>query len=377
MDFFIPSNFVPVKPSFMNFTFSSKTIHILLFSAFLLLVCGCSKNVTMTRLVPAPVTVPSHIQKIVLVDRTKPQSEGLAILEGIITGELPFEVRNAVQATLSSLQMSLNSSPRFQIVRATERLPGGIFGQMFPNPLDWYTVEQLAQRYQADAVLALENFSSDFVVTDQQRLIKKTVTEGKTTRQIEVLGWYVEGVANVSAGFRLYDPKDRNMVDQQRFEKKNLWLAEGETKAQALALLITKADAARAVGEMAGAGYATKIAPMYAQISRGFFPKSKTDPAVSKGARLAEVDQWDQAIQTWQAALPGADEESGGMLTYNIAVGYEVLGSLDLAKEWAGRAYTDFGLKKGRNYTRTLNGLINQQILLERQMQKENKIEEN
>lgn len=65
------------------------------------------------------------------------------------------------------------------------------------------------------------------------------------------------------------------------------------------------------------------------------------------------------------------------MLTYNIAVGYEVLGSLDLAKEWAGRAYTDFGLKKGRNYTRTLNGLINQQILLERQMQKENKIEEN
>jgi len=160
----------------------------------------------MTRLIPAPVTVPSHIQKIVLVDRTKPQSEGLAILEGIITGELPFEVRNAVQATLSSLQMSLNSSPRFQIIRANERLPGGIFGQMFPNPLDWYTVEQLANRYDADAVLTLENFSSDFIITDQQRLIKKTVTEGKTTRQIEVQGWYVEGVANVSAGFRLYDP---------------------------------------------------------------------------------------------------------------------------------------------------------------------------
>lgn len=325
----------------------------------------------MTRLIPAPVTVPSHIQKIVLVDRTKPQSEGLAILEGIITGELPFEVRNAVQATLSSLQMSLNSSPRFQIIRANERLPGGIFGQMFPNPLDWYTVEQLANRYDADAVLTLENFSSDFIITDQQRLIKKTVTEGKTTRQIEVQGWYVEGVANVSAGFRLYDPKDRNMVDQQRFEKKNLWSAEGETKAQALALLITKADAARAVGEMAGAGYATKIAPMYAEINRGFFPKSKTDPAVSKGARLAEVDQWEQAIQTWQDALSGADGESGGMLAYNIAVGYEVLGSLDLAKEWAGRAYTDFGLKKGRNYVRTLNGLISQQILLEQQMQRE------
>lgn len=376
MDFFIRTNFVPIKTQIMNFCLSPKNTLNVLFATILLIASGCSKNVTMTRLVPAPVTVPNHIQKIVLVDRTKPQSEGLAIIEGIITGELPFEVRNAVQATLSSLQMSLNSSPRFQIVRATERLPGGIFGQMFPNPLDWYTVEQLANRYDADAVLTLENFSSDFVVTDQQRLIKKTVTEGKTSQQIEVQGWYVEGVANVSAGFRLYDPKDRNIVDQQRFEKKNLWSAEGETKAQALALLISKADAARAVGEMAGAGYATKIAPMYAEINRGFFPKSKTDQAVAQGARLAEVDQWEQAIQTWQAALPGADEESGGMLAYNIAVGYEVLGALELAKEWAGRAYTDFGLKKGRNYTRTLNGLLQQQALLDQQMKIDSRLDQ-
>ncbi len=352
----------------MKANFSSQRAFPLLLIVLLFVSGACSKNVSMTRLVPAPVTVPAHVQKIVLVDRTKPQSEGLAILGGIITGELPFEVRNAVQATLSSLQMTLNSSPRYQIVRATERLPGGIFGQMFPNPLDWYIVEQLANQYQADAVLTLENFSSDFIITDQQRLIKKTVTEGKTTKEIEVQGFYVEGVANVSAGFRLYDPKDRNIIDQQRFEKRNLWSAEAETKAQAMALLISKADATRAVGEMAGAGYAAKIAPMYAQINRGFFPKSKTDPAVAQGSRLAEVDQWEQAIEVWQAALPGADEESGGMLTYNIAVGFEVLGSLDLAKEWAGRAYTDFGLKKGRNYVNTLNGLINQQALLEQQM---------
>jgi hypothetical protein len=48
------------------------------------------------------------------------------------------------------------------------------------------------------------------------------------------------------------------------------------------------------------------------------FPKSKADPAVAQGARLAEVDQWEQAIETWQAALPDADEESGGMLRYNM-----------------------------------------------------------
>jgi hypothetical protein len=324
----------------------------------------------MTRLVPAPVNVPTHVQKIVLVDRTKPQSGGFAILEGIITGELPFEVRNSIQATLSSLQMTLNTSPRFQLVRANERLTGGFFGQIFPTPLDWNTVNRLAEAYQADAVLSLENFSSDFIITDQQKTIKKTITDGKTTRQIEVPGFYLEGVSTVSAGFRLYDPRERNIIDQQRFEKKNLWSAEGETKAQALALLISKADAARIVGEMAGTGYAYKIAPMYVEIHRGFFPKSKTDPLVAKGARLAEVDRWEEAIDLWTMAISDTDEKSAGMLSYNIAVGYEVLGSLDLAKEWAGRAYTDFGLKKGRSYVTTLNNMIRQQNALEKQLSK-------
>ena len=339
----------------------------------LVLFSACSKNVTLTRLVPAPITVPNHIQKIVLVDRTKPQSGGFAILEGLITGELPFEVRNSIEATLSSLQMTLNSSPRYQIVRANERFTGGFFGQVFPNPLDWNTVNQLAQSYSADAVLSLENFSSDFVITDQQRTIKKTIREGNTTRQIEVPGFYVEGISTVSAGFRLYDPTNRNLVDQQRFEKRNLWSAEGETKAQALALLITKADAARIVGEMAGAGYAYKIAPMFAEINREFFPKSKSEPMVAKGARLAEVDRWEEAIEVWKAAIPETDEKSAGMLSYNIAVGYEVLGSLELAKEWAGISYTDFGLKKGRSYVNTLQDLIRQQELLEQQMERDNK----
>ncbi|WP_222585003.1 DUF6340 family protein [Algoriphagus marincola] len=329
---------------------------------------ACSKNVTMTRLVPASVTVSPEIQKIVIVDRTKPQNEMVSVIEGLITGELPFEVRNSIEATLSSLQQTLNTSPRYDIVRANQRLTGGMFGQVFPNPLDWYTVERLCDEYKADAVLALENFNSDFVTTDREQLVKKTVGEGKNAQTVEVQGIYIEGVANVSAGFRLYDPFQRSIVDQQRFQKTNTWSAEAETKTQALALLIAKADATRIVGELAGAGYASKIAPMYVDVNRGFFPKSKTHPAVAKGARYAEVDQWEKAIQIWESGISTADEKTGGMLLYNIAVGYEVLGSLDLAKEWAGRAYTEFDLKKARNYVRILDQEIQNANLINKQM---------
>ncbi|MFC3415705.1 DUF6340 family protein [Algoriphagus hitonicola] len=346
-----------------------KILGLILGTGLMLQFSSCSKTVTMTRLVPAAVSVSPEIQKIVIVDRTKPQNEVVSVIEGLITGELPFEVRNSIEATLSSLQQTLNTSPRFEVVRANQRLTGGMFGQIFPNPLDWYTVERLCEEYQADAVLVLENFSADFVTTDQEKLIKKTVGEGNNERTVEVKGIYLEGVADVSAGFRLYDPFQKSIIDQQRFQKTNTWSAEAETKTQALALLIAKADATRIVGELAGAGYATKIAPMYVDINRGFYPKSKTHPAVAEGARLAEVDQWEQAIQTWESALPNADEKTGGMLLFNIAVGYEVLGSLDLAKEWAGRAYTEYGLKKARNYVRTLDQEIQNANLLNQQIQ--------
>lgn len=331
---------------------------------------GCSKKVTMTRLVPAAIQVPPHIQKILLVDRTKPQSGLVNILEGLITGELPFEVRNAIDATLSALQTTLNTSPRYQITRSSQRLTGGLFGQAFPTPLPWDTIEELCDTHQADAVLVLENFSADFITTEKEKMISKEVRKGDKVETIQVNGIYVEGIADVSAGFRLYDPSQRSIVDQQRFQETNTWSAEAETKTQALSLLIAKAEATRFVGELAGMAYAAKIAPLYEAIDRSYYPKSKTHPSVETGVRYAEVDQWQRAIDTWKAALPEADSKTSGMLLYNIAVGYEVLGDLEMAKTYAGRAFTDFGLKRGRKYANGLELEIQNQLLLENQLQK-------
>jgi hypothetical protein len=123
----------------------------------------------------------------------------------ILTGETPFEVRNAVEATMTEVQQVLNNSPRFEIIRSTERLRGGLFAQTMPEPLPWQLVEELCQRFDADAVLALERFSSDFVITDKKKVIKKSVGTGSEAKTIEVEGVYLEGLASVSAGFRMYE----------------------------------------------------------------------------------------------------------------------------------------------------------------------------
>lgn len=321
---------------------------------------SCTKNVSLTRLAPAEISIPSHVQRLLIVDRTEPESQGFAIIEGILTGEAPFEVKNAIETTLATIQQELNTSPRYEVIRARERLKGGLFSQTFPQPLMWSQIESLCASYNADGVLALEKFSSDFIVTDKKALIKKTVGTGKETKEIEVEGIYAEGVASVQVGFRFYDPANRNIADQIDFNKTNLWSAEAETRTQALALMIDKVRATQVVGQMAGSSYARRVAPMYLTISRSFFPKSKTNLFLEKGARLAEVNQWEQAIDTWMRGLDAPnDEKTAGKLAYNIAIGYEVLGNLVLAQEWAGKAYTSYGLKKGRSYA----GNLTQQIM--------------
>jgi hypothetical protein len=333
---------------------------------------SCTKNVSLTRLAPAEISIPSHVQRLLIVDRTEPESQGFAIIEGILTGEAPFEVKNAIETTLATIQQELNTSPRYEVIRARERLKGGLFSQTFPQPLTWNQIESLCASYDADGVLALEKFSSDFIVTDKKALIKKTVGTGKEAKVIEVDGIYAEGVASVQVGFRFYDPANRNIADQIDFNKTNLWSAEAETRTQALAMMIDKVRATQVVGQMAGASYARRVAPMYLTVSRSFFPKSKTNPALGHGARLAEVNQWEQAIDTWIVGLNAPnDDKTAGRLAYNIAIGYEVLGNLALAQEWAGKAYTSYGFKKGRSYA----GNLTQQIMAEEMVRRQLAVE--
>jgi hypothetical protein len=349
-------------------------INLLILLPAVLLLTSCSKTVTLNRMVPAEISVPTYVQRLLLVDRTAPQNEGMAIIEGILTGEVPFEVKNAAEATLTTVQQELNTSPRYEVIRARERLRGGLFSQTFPSPLTWAQVDELCNRYGTDALLVLEKFSSDFVVTDKRKIIKKTVGTGRDAREIEVEGVYLEGVASVSAGFRLYDPETRNIFDQVNYDKTNLWSAEAETRTQAAAMLIDKVRASQYVGRMAGASYAHRIAPMSVSINRTIYEKPKSNPALAKGSRLAQVGQWEEAMDTWQLGLSqNNDRKTGGRLCYNLALGYEVMVDLEEARFWAGKAFTDYGYKKGRTYAQEISRRIRQEEIVREQLAREYK----
>lgn len=340
----------------------------ILFAAALT-VSSCSKAVYINTMRPAEITFPAHVNTILLVNRSEFDKKGWEIAEGVLTGELPGEDKAGIQEVMGAFQQQLMASPRFKVKRASEALPGNSLTGAFPEPLSWSQVERLCRNYQADAVVAIEIYDTDFIVTNGKRDVTKEVVEKDgSKRQVKTTEFYAEGVANVKVGFRLYDPKERTIADQQLFNPNNSWTATGTSAKDALSHLIQKTEAARYVSRVAGANYATKIAPMPIQLSRFFYAKAKHTPALAQGARYAEVGQWDLAVQTWRKSLTNpTNRKDAGKLAYNLAVGYEVLGDFEKARDWASRAYVNYDNKKGRSYTSLLDQRMRDNELLREQ----------
>jgi len=327
---------------------------------------SCMKSVSINTLRPADINIPNEIQSIVLVDRTAYEKDAIGIIEGVITGEGINEDQDGVMTMFSSLQNSLRISPRFDVIMASERLRGQNILGSFPDPLDWRQIDQLTRKYNADALLAIEIFDSNFIVTNGKRKNTRTVEDEDGNKvEEEYTEFFAEGVGNTRIGLRLYDKENRTVIDQDIYTENKTWEASATSLKEALAQLIDKSQATKYLAQSVGNTYARKIAPMPVRISRSYYAKPKKNSYLSKGARQAGVNQWESAISTWKTGLRNtSDTKASGRMAYNIAVGYEILGDLFQAHEWAGRAYVDYGNKNGRSYASQLNNrMITEEIL--------------
>jgi tetratricopeptide (TPR) repeat protein len=220
--------------------------------------------------------------------------------------------------------------------------------------LGWNEINSLCNRFGGEAVISVEIFDTDFIVTEGKRRVKKTVGSGDDRREVEVDEFFAEGVGNIKIGIRLYDKLNQRIIDEQLLNETNTWRSAANSKAQAIAQLINKSKATQELAKRVASNYAYKVAPMPVRLTRSYYKKSKKAPALNRGTRLADVNQWEEAIQAWQAGISTADEKRAGYLAYNIAVGYEVLGDFDTAISWAQKAYTNYGNKRARGYVNTL-----------------------
>ena len=136
--------------------------------------CGKMSKVSVQMLEPGGITLPANVKTIALVDRSLSPNP-MKHMTGAITGESLMQERHGAQQTLTGLSSILSSSPRLQAKLTNTLLMGAQVDGVFPEPLDTATVSRICREYEADAVVALEDYNTQCVITTSEKHVNTTV----------------------------------------------------------------------------------------------------------------------------------------------------------------------------------------------------------
>jgi Family of unknown function (DUF6340) len=337
----------------------------ILFSLFLLAFISCkTSSLSVEVLKPAEITIPGPIKTLAVVNRSLPSEDHRAvnILEGVLTGEGIYVDREASQRTIAGVANKLNSSPRFRITVPDGINLKGTGTSIFPEPLSWTKIEEICKTYSADAVVALETFDSNVSTDFKKEDRKRKENERTITYKVHIATLDI----GIDAGWRIYYPNEKRIVDQNTFMDHKYWEGEGKNDDDAASKLPNPREAIKEAGFYAGNQYAYRISPMYVWVSRKYYKKGPLD---FENAKLnVKANDWEGAKEIWTKYINDPDQKLAGYANYNMALYYEIQGDLEKAKEWAQKSYTKYYHKPAYQYLNQLKQRINDQERLNYQM---------
>jgi len=96
-----------------------------------------------------------------------------------------------------------------------------------------------------------------------------------------------------------------------------------------------------------------RISPNWVRVSRYYYKKG--DDRLKSAKRFVKVNNWKEAVVLWSQSAKSPDHKIAGCACHNMALAAEMEGELNIALEWANKAYKDHMLKKERTYINELN----------------------
>jgi hypothetical protein len=328
---------------------------------YMLLSSSAWVNLTLVR--PSELMIPDHIQSIALIDRTKQEENTRNTVEQVLTGEAFKQDEQAVLKVADGFIESCSGTKRFVTVRTTERYISDGTKSTFPTPLDWNTVTDLCNKNQTDALLSIEIFDTDFILTNNPIKVNTNDNLGGILTHLE---FRATGVAVINLGIRLYDAVNRVILDEYQTTYRMNFDSQGGTLQAALNQLLDKVQATNRASFEAGFNYGRHITPTYYQVTRYFFDGPKK--SLGTGVRYSEVGDWHSAIDAWTKVVNNEKRKRAGRAAFDIAVAYEVLGDMETAKQWAARSHTEFREKEADDYYKLLCDRIIEERVANQQM---------
>jgi len=348
-----------------------KQIHPIRLIAILLLVffsSSCNKySFTTGILVPAEITVSQDIQSVGILNRSLPEKGNWLsnLAEGFISGESIFADREGSFNTIGGAANTLNVNPRFRATLIDGEEYKGTGTKQFPIPLEWSEVDKLCKKYGVDALVILETFDSDvFLGTGSKERTSKE--NGIERKYIE---YYAELRIRVNSGWRFYDNVNKKLIDQQVFHDEKMWSGTGLTPEEAMRKLPHKRNAINQAGVFAGEMLAFRISPKWLTASRTIYKKGGKQEHFKQARDYAKVNDWDNVERLMDPLTRISDPKIAARACHNTAVAHEMKGELQLAYDWAKKAFSLHKKSIYRDYINKLAVRIMDQDKLKEQME--------
>lgn len=328
----------------------------IVFFAIVFSSCASTEIMHLDVLQPAPVSLPSYIKNVAVVNRTlvAKRDKVFDAIDKIVTLEGSKTDHDAAEETVTGLTDELKKNSRFEEIKMvkqsdlTTNMPG-----MFPAPLSWDLVEKYCDQNNADALFSLELFDSDTKI--DYSVYKTTI---KTPfGMVPAIGQQANMHTLVKAGWRIYDLRDKEILDEASIAKAFNYYGRGMNPLLAAQALINKKEAVKEVGNAAGHAYAFRIIPLWIRVSRNYFVRGTNNFKIAK--RKAQTGNWDDAAKLWEEETKNSKRKVAGRACYNMAIINEINGHLDEAIKWAQKSYENYNNHLALYY---VNILKNRQI---------------
>lgn len=396
----------------------------------LLLNSACNPSTRIQVLQPAAFAVPEHIKTVATINRSVPRETLGSIVEGALTGEGIYQDRDGAMRALTGLTEALTRTPRFSVKSSgIEFEGGGIHGmpppiawQEIERLCTTYNADAVAALEMYDT-----DIRTDFITHEKKNTPKTTTTTATTnttttnnnssgtrpntqttggtrpntasssttttntssttnssnntnstnkndtnqsdrgsTTASSTIEYEATMYSSVKMGWRLYDPKNRRIIDEFTVSEDKKWNERAATKDAVLRELPTPREAVNVVSQNAGAKYGSRIAPTWASVERDYYKKGGDQ--MERAYRLTRTAKWKEAAAIWQPLTKSPDQKLASMACYNMAIACEVEGQLQSAREWAMQAYEQHNNKRGRTYANLLSQRIETQRRVNEQM---------
>jgi len=331
--------------------------------------CSSTNLVYISVLQPAPVSLPQDIKTVAVVNRSQAAKQNKVVdaIDKVMTMEGPGLDAAGADASITGLTDELWKNNRFagiKPVAGTETnnaAPG-----FFPAPLSWEAVEKICAENNADAVFSLELFDTDTKIN-----YAAIPTSLKTPLgNVPALEHEASMQTLVKTGWRIYDPRGRNILDEYSAGKTLNYSARGLNPVAAAGGLINRKEAVKEAGNQNGHAYALRLIPYWIRVYRDYYIKGSDNFTIA--TRMARTGNWKGAEEVWLKETNNASGKIAGRACYNMAIISEINGDLDKAVEWAKKSYENYNNRLALTYVNILkNRKYNDNVLKEQQQQQQ------